>query len=105
MEGAKTQEELRATLIAKAAQDDVFRTKLVDDPKAAVKEALGLDLPEAVSVHVHEESAGTAHLVLPPSASLADAELEAITAGHSASGSIYIDPKYNHRHGDGPIHS
>ena len=34
MEGTKTHEELRAELLAKAAEDDGFRAKLVEDPRA-----------------------------------------------------------------------
>ena len=83
MEGAKTQEALRAELIGKAAADDGFRARLVEDPKAAIKEALDLALPESVAVHVHEETPLTAHLVLPPSADLTESDLEGIAAGHT----------------------
>lgn len=105
MSASRTQEELRAELIAKAAADDGFRAKLVDDPKAAIKEALGLDLPDSVSVQVHEDSPLSAHLVLPPSAGLTDAELQAVAAGHPAEHfDIYGSP-YMHRHGKGPWHA
>ncbi len=101
MEGTKTQEELRAELIAKAAGDDNFRARLASDPKVAIKEALGLDLPESVTVQVHEESATTAHLVLPPQAALTDADLEGVAAGHIVREfGIYGAPR-KHRHGDG----
>lgn len=102
MELAKTQEELRAELIAKAAGDDGFRAKLVETPKAAIKEALGLDLPESLTVQVHEETALSAHIVLPPSAGLTDDDLEAIAAGH-ATGSIY-EGGFWHSHFGGPWH-
>lgn len=104
MSASRTQEELRAELIAKAAADDGFRAKLVDDPKAAIKEALGLDLPDSVSVQVHEDSPLSAHLVLPPSAGLTDAELQVVAAGHPAEDfDIYGSP-YMHKHG-GPWHA
>ena len=102
MEGTRTQEELRAELIAKAAADDAFRTQLVDDPKAAIKEALGMDLPDSVSVQVHEEAALSAHLVLPPKASLTETDLEVIAAGHST-GNIY-NGGFWHNHDGGADH-
>ena len=83
MEAMKTHEEMHAELLAKAAEDDGFRAWLIEDPKAAIKDALNLDLPDAVTVRVFEDDAATAHLVLPPSADLTDAELEAIGGGHS----------------------
>ncbi len=78
----KTHDEMRAELIGKAAQDDGFRAQLIADPKAAIKEVLGIDVPESVSVAVHEDTATTAHLVLPPSPQLGEAELAAVAAGH-----------------------
>ena len=99
MEGTKTHQELRAELIGKAAADDGFRAKLVADPRAAVKEALNIDLPDSITVHVHEDGPLSAHLVLPPTTSLSDADLETVTAGH-ASGNIYEKP-FRHRHGSG----
>ncbi len=66
MEGTQTQGAPRAELVAKAAEDDGFRATLIADPKAAIREALGMELPESVAVHVHEETAHSAHLVLPP---------------------------------------
>ena len=99
MEGTKTQQELRAELIGKAAADDGFRAKLIADPRAAVKEALNIDLPESLTVHVHEETALSAHVVLPPAADLTDADLEAVAAGHW-SGTIYDEP-FLHKHGPG----
>ena len=83
MANAKSHEELRAELIAKAVADNDFRALLVRDPKAAIKEALGLELPESVAVHVHEETVTNAHVVLPPNPQLTDADLEAVAAGHT----------------------
>ncbi len=78
-----TQEELRAELIEKAAEDDAFRARLIDDPKAVIEDVLGSPVPESVSVMVHEESATEAHLVLPPSARLGEADLQAVAGGSS----------------------
>ena len=97
MEGAQTHAELRAKLIGKAAADDGFRAKLVEDPKTAIKEALNLDLPDAVTVHVHEETASAAHLVLPPSPGLTEADLEGIAAGHTH-GAVYGEKLDEHDH-------
>ena len=109
MEGSKTYEELRAELIGKAAADDGYRARLVEDPRAAIKEALGIELPESLAVHVHEETPATAHLVLPPSAGLTETDLEGIAAGHSKKG-FYSPEGAEHHHrlpegGWGPSHS
>lgn len=98
MEEAKTQNALRAELLAKAAADDGFRAKLIDDPKAAIEEAFGLAVPQSVNVLVHEDTAQEAHLVLPPSAGLTDADLEAVAAGHVATGGLYSDDPDWHYH-------
>ncbi len=91
MDSAKTHDEMRAELIDKAAGDQDFRARLIEQPKAAIKEALGLDLPDSVAVQVHEESALTAHIVLPPSGGLTDEDLEGVAAGHIMRGGFYQD--------------
>ncbi len=93
----KTHEEMRAELIGRAARDEGFRAQLIDDPKTAIKDALGIDVPESVSVAVHEDTATTAHLVLPPAANLSEAELQSVAAGHYVN-TIYGPKMHVHPH-------
>ena len=51
-----TPKEMREKVVERANGDADFRSRLLDDPK------------EWLSVHVHEDSATSAHLVLPPTA-------------------------------------
>ncbi len=78
----KTHEEMRVELIKRAAADEGFRARLIDDPKAAIKEALGIEVPDSLSITVHQENAATGHLVLPPDAKLTSADLQAAAGGH-----------------------
>ncbi len=86
MEGTKSHSELRTDLIDRAIGDDSFRSHLVDDPKSAIKEALGIELPESVAIHVHEDTETSAHFVLPPMASLSEDDLEVVAGGHLVTG-------------------
>lgn len=61
-----TQAELRAQVIAKAGENETFRSQLLTDPKAAIASMIDMDIPDALSVQVHEESATSFHQVLPP---------------------------------------
>ncbi len=81
--GAMTATELRDQLFARAADDDEFRSRLLADPSALLRDDYGIVLPENLKLHVHEEDATTAHLVLPRSKKLTEEELA------SASGSSY----------------
>ena len=76
-----TQAELQGKLIARAQADPEFRSQLVADPRAAIGTLLGTEIPEAVNVHVHEESTTSFHLVLPPSGKLSEDELATVFAG------------------------
>ena len=76
-----TATELRARLVEKAAVDEEFRARLLADPTRVVQEELGLTIPDGFSIKVHEEGADTSHLVLPPPAWLAEADLEAAAGG------------------------
>ena len=76
-----TQAELQGKIIAKAQAEPEFRAQLVADPKAAIEEVIGSEIPEAITVQVHEDSATSFHLVLPPSRELTEEELATVSAG------------------------
>jgi len=67
----------------KAVEDEGFRSRLIADPKTVIEDELDMSVPDEFSIKVHEESASTAHLVLPPSAKIAEAELGAVVGGNS----------------------
>ena len=73
-------EEMQRKLIDKAVEDLDFRQQLLSDPKTAIREELGVDLPDNVAIHVHESDMNTVHLSL-PAGQLDEEQLEAIAAG------------------------
>ena len=77
-----TATELKTQILTKAAADGEFRTRLLTDPRAAVSAETGVTVPEGFNVVVHEDSATTAHLVLPPSPELTEVELEMVAGGN-----------------------
>ena len=77
-----TQAEIQDMIIARAQAEPEFRSQLVADPKAAIEGLSGLELPEAINIEVHEDSATSFHLVLPPSGKLTEDELSAVFAGN-----------------------
>ena len=64
----KTHEEMQAAIVERAVEDAAFRARLIDDPKATIEEVLGIAVPEAMIVAVHEDGPTHTHLVLPPAA-------------------------------------
>ena len=76
-----TATEMRDLVLDRAAEDGDFRARLIADPKATISSETGATIPEGFEVVVHEDSATSAHLVLPPSRELTDAELEKVTGG------------------------
>ena len=75
--------EMRARLNDRAAHDEAFRARLVTDPKSAVESEFDLRIPDGLSIVVHEESATTAHLVLPPPSHLEESDLAHAAGGFS----------------------
>ena len=73
---------MREKIIAKASEDAEFRAKLVSDPKGTIGQELEVPIPEGLSVQVHEETANTVHLVLPPSSKLGEADLQTVAGGN-----------------------
>ena len=89
-------QEMERRLIEKSVEDEAFRQRLIEDPKGAVEQELGTQLPEEVRVVTVEETQDTIYLVLPSSTPIAgaeggelsDQELESV-AGGWASTSYY----------------
>jgi hypothetical protein len=84
----QSEAEVKAQIAMKAAEDDEFRARLVANPRAALEEETGLRLPPNYQLHVHEESATDAHLVLPPKPELSQEQLERIAGGMTSMGKI-----------------
>jgi hypothetical protein len=91
MSEASGRQELERRLVEKSLQDDAFRQRLLEDPKAAVEQELGTQLPEDVRVVAVEETSETIYLVLPGTSplgeegdELSDRELEAVAGGWDA---------------------
>ncbi|MGF1470873.1 MAG: NHLP leader peptide family RiPP precursor [Rubrobacteraceae bacterium] len=81
-------EEIRQRMMQRSLEDEEFRQRLLDDPRAVVEQEVGTSLPEGVEVRAVEESQDTVYLVVPPkpqgsagSGDLSDKELEAVSGG------------------------
>lgn len=86
----KTVVEMEDMVRVKADEDGAFRSRLLEDPREAIKEATGLTVPEGFSISVHEESATEFHLVLPPAGSrLSDEELRGAAGGWAPTDDSY----------------
>jgi hypothetical protein len=76
--------EYTERLIARASSDEDFRRMLLDDPKAAISDELGVETPDELTIRVIEEDAGEVILALPPTATpeaLRDEELASAAGG------------------------
>lgn len=77
-------DEVMRTLLARSATDGEFRQKLLNDPRSALAEHTGKEIPETVNLAFVENKAD-ATIVLPdpinPEAELSEAELEAVAGG------------------------
>ncbi len=73
-------QEMHTQLLEKAAVDDAFRDKLVANPKGAIFDELGIEVPQDIEVKVHENDMNTIHLSL-PATDIPEEQLEAIAAG------------------------
>lgn len=73
-------EDMRRQVTDRAISDNDFRSLLVSNPRDAISQELGVDLPEDVEIVVHESNANTLHLALPVT-EIGEEQLEAIAAG------------------------
>ena len=68
-------------VIQKAWEDPTFKQRLLSDPKAAIKEALGIVIPDSITLKAVEEGSDEFYLVIPPSPSSGILKSEATTNG------------------------
>ena len=81
-------QEMERRIVQRSLEDEAFRRRLLEDPKAALEEELGTRLPEGVEVRAVEETSDAIYLVLPgtpmagrESVELSDQELESVAGG------------------------
>jgi hypothetical protein len=60
-----TRAELNDLIQERLASDPEFRATLTSDPRSAISELVGVDVPAAVKLTVHQESLTDIHIVLP----------------------------------------
>jgi hypothetical protein len=74
-------------VIERSLQDESFRQRLLEDPRATMEQELGVQLPAEVRVQAVEETTDTIYLVLPSVSTasaggeIPDQELEAVAGG------------------------
>ena len=74
-------EQMLKQIVEKSALDADFRQKLLSDPKSTISQELGITIPDAMDIKVHESDMQTVHLALPPDPNITEEQLEAVSAG------------------------
>jgi len=69
--GETSRSRLEARLILRSWEDEAFRRALLKDPRTIVARELAamagrpIELPALMQIHVHEETPGNLHFILP----------------------------------------
>jgi hypothetical protein len=73
-----------AQVIRHALADDAFKARLLYNSKAAIKEAIGEDLPEDLTICFYQDTPSVRHLVIPmnpDNEQLNDSQLDMVAGG------------------------
>ena len=79
--------EVKRRIIQRSIEDDAFRQRLLKNPKAAIEEGSGIQLPEGIEIRAVEETPDTVYILLPGrpadvrAGELSDRELESVAGG------------------------
>src|ERR1700678_1464408 len=86
---ALTRHDLEAKIVKHSWQDEAFRKEFIADPAGAFVKYLSLPAAALPKIVVHEEAAGSWHIVLPAkpvnTSELSEAELEKVAGGATPS--------------------
>lgn len=82
-------EQLLAQVAERTQTDPAFRQELIQNPRQALTQSTGLDIPDTVKIDVREETPNQFYLVLPPAqlsvgSELTSADLAAVAGGWSS---------------------
>lgn len=73
--------------MARSLTDPDFRKRVLEDPVAALRDDIGVHLPDGFKLHVHEDNGvDAAHIVLPPAAEMTAEELAEVAGGCDGTG-------------------
>lgn len=76
--------EILEQLLSRAGEDPDFRTRLLSEPEATLKQEYGFAVPDGMKLKVIEDSRTTSHLVLPPNPQLSLDEMRTVSGGIGA---------------------
>jgi hypothetical protein len=89
MEQTQFRKALEEKLIERSLKDENFRKTLIENPRAALEEELGVKLPQNIMVNVVEEKENEVFFILPcqmkKELELTELELESVAGGWSSS--------------------
>lgn len=86
MNSDKSRQSIEQEIRVKSLKDPEFRQQLLENPKDAIKAAMGVNIPENLEIKVMEESANHLILTVPPELpesanNVSDEQLEAVAGG------------------------
>ena len=84
-----TRDDVEAMIAERIAADPAFRAALEADPRGVLGDLVGMTIPDAVEVVLHEDSLTQIHLTIPASDSLSDADLDLVSGGNELWGKCY----------------
>jgi len=89
-----TKHDIETRLIEKCWKEPEFRKQVLADPKGAFERQFGRPLPADLKIIIHEDSANTINLALPPAPvnvqELSEDELEKVAGGTEFIGSVIV---------------
>jgi hypothetical protein len=89
-----TRKDVEARIVKRCWENEAFRQELISDPTGCFSKYLNVPKAKLPKIVIHEEQAGSWHIVLPPkpakAGELSDEELERVAGGTDISVDITV---------------
>lgn len=77
----QTLDKMKSDILARATSDNDFRARMLADPRSAAQEVTGIEVPDKLTIKVHEDTETCYHIALGRQNPMGESQLGDVAGG------------------------